>query len=260
MHLQTQVETITPAQATAYLRANTMNRPLLDASVKRLASAIRRREWKVNGESIKFADDGTLIDGQYRLTACVRAGIPITTAVVRGLPKHVFDSLDQGKRRRTSDIFAMSGEKNPTLLSSACRAILSIESDGDFSLHATTAQLENALNDHPGARTWVSRFAGSKAKAFAPSSVVAVLTLGAERCGDAASDGFLKQLSSGAGLSESSPIFILRERLIAASTGNNRLRPRPAAAMIIKAWNAYVTDTPLRQLKFRVDETFPAIK
>ena len=71
------VETITPKLAEKWMEANKNNRPLRRSLVGRYAGAIRRGQWELNGESIKFDEDGVLFDGQHRLAAVVEANKPI---------------------------------------------------------------------------------------------------------------------------------------------------------------------------------------
>ena len=118
--MQVQVQTITPDYAAALLAKNTSNRPFTSSHADTIANGIRRGEWKLNGDAIRISDDGVLLDGQHRLTAIVRAGVPVQSVVIGGLPRDVFDTIDIGaKRRSTADVLAIHGEKHYTTLSAA---------------------------------------------------------------------------------------------------------------------------------------------
>ena len=65
---------VTPHLASKWLQKNSCNRPLSQNTVYRYADAILSGEWKLNGDTIRFDSNGTLIDGQHRLHACVKAG------------------------------------------------------------------------------------------------------------------------------------------------------------------------------------------
>ena len=51
-------------------------------------------EWKLNGKSICFDWNGRLLNGQHRLSAVVRSGVPLTTLVVRGLDPALVPTQD----------------------------------------------------------------------------------------------------------------------------------------------------------------------
>lgn len=101
-------ETITPDLAREYLKQNKVNRRLSDVTVRNYARDMRTGNWCLNGESIVFYEDGTLKDGQHRLTACVKAGVPFETYVIRGIPKASFIH-DRGRLRSQVNILDMRG-------------------------------------------------------------------------------------------------------------------------------------------------------
>lgn len=92
-------ESITPKKAAEWLKRNVANRPLSQRTVTNYATAMADRAWKLNGDSIRFNGSGDLIDGQHRLTGCVKAGVPFDSYVIRGLDHDAFDTIDQGRRR-----------------------------------------------------------------------------------------------------------------------------------------------------------------
>ena len=65
--------------------------------------------WMLNGDSIKFDKNGSLIDGQHRLEAVVLSGATIQSYVVRGLEPKSFSTLDAGIPRKLHDTFCTSG-------------------------------------------------------------------------------------------------------------------------------------------------------
>lgn len=54
---------VTPDMASTWLARNLNNRPVSEAHVQVLTGRMRRNEWKLNGEAIKFTPDGYLLDG-----------------------------------------------------------------------------------------------------------------------------------------------------------------------------------------------------
>jgi len=123
MHTITVVtETITPKQAQKYLERNVANnRPINDRHVAILARDIKSGNWVQNGETIKLNEEGDLVDGQHRLVGCVKADMPFTTSVARGVPS--LDDVDRGKPRTLSHILSMRQMKNAVIISVAVRTI-----------------------------------------------------------------------------------------------------------------------------------------
>ena len=81
--MNVEVEKITPELAKKYLANNKINRGLNKNSVAKYATSMQEGRWKLNGEPIQFNCDGTLINGQHRLQACVRADTSFDTLVAR---------------------------------------------------------------------------------------------------------------------------------------------------------------------------------
>ena len=82
--MKTSIETITPQLAKDILANNNLNRNINATIVGHYADAISRGQWELNGEAIKIAHDGRLLDGQHRLMAVIKSDTPITTLVIRG--------------------------------------------------------------------------------------------------------------------------------------------------------------------------------
>lgn len=107
---------ITPAIARAFLANNHHNRPIKRHRVRQYAADIKAGRWEENGETIKIAKDGSVLDGQHRLLAIVQSDTPARMLVVQGLPRSVFATIDQGVLRNTGDLMAVSGHANGSTL------------------------------------------------------------------------------------------------------------------------------------------------
>lgn len=115
--------TITPDLAKRMLEMNIGNR----APVERrhdYAKWMKEGAWGLTGSTIVFADDGTLLDGQNRLMACVEAGVPFQSYVVFGVSRSTFAMIDRGKMRGPRDALSIMGVKNNTHVASALRWII----------------------------------------------------------------------------------------------------------------------------------------
>jgi len=101
---------ITPKMAMDLLEHNTLNRPLSDGHVKRLAQQIIDGKWKYNGDTIKVSKDGAILDGQHRLWAVIEAKRPIETVIIRGIARDAFATIDTTRRLRSGgDVLALNG-------------------------------------------------------------------------------------------------------------------------------------------------------
>lgn len=119
---------IDPIVAKAILKiANDRNRPLSTASVDNLVAAHEEGDFALTGDTIKFSRKGRLLDGQYRLNACVRANKGFQTHIVFGLDEKVFDILDRQRTRTPGDILAICNVRNPILVAGAVRWVLQLE-------------------------------------------------------------------------------------------------------------------------------------
>ena len=256
-----QSEMITPEFAQELLAVNTMNRPLSRFVVDAYANAMKRGEWQYNGDTIRVAASGALLDGQHRLHAIVKSGIPQRYIIVRNLPDDTFRTIDQGKKRTVGDVLATRGESNHTTLASALRWILLIETKGSFAKQAATpAQCLAMLEAHPSARRWAAYHANNKElRALFDSNVVAVATLAANKYGDEVVERFLAQLASGEGLKRTDPAYELRARAIQNKTRVNRTPDYLFVPLIIKAMKAFVNGKQIGVLRLRDDEEYPSI-
>ena len=95
-----EVVTVTPEIAQEWATLNTRNRPVRYNKVAQFARDMAAGQWVLNGESIKIAVDGTFLDGQHRIYACIKADVPFETIVIRGLPVEAQDTIDTGISRR----------------------------------------------------------------------------------------------------------------------------------------------------------------
>lgn len=100
---------ITPSIAESILFSrNTRNRDLREWYAKALSVPISRGEYFITSQAIGFDRDGTLIDGQHRLRACVYAMKDIVSLVAFGLDPKAFEYIDTGMKRNASDLLGLN--------------------------------------------------------------------------------------------------------------------------------------------------------
>ncbi len=132
-------EIITPEMAKEYLTHNTQNRKLRASVVSKYVRDIINDEWECNGQSIVFDEDNKLKDGQHRLTAIMKAGVPEKVLVARGVSRDC-KIYDRGLGRKAADVLKLEGYEVNT------RIIGAINLDLTFFkkvISPTDAEIEN---------------------------------------------------------------------------------------------------------------------
>lgn len=102
--MEAKVQVITPELAEQYLTKNTNNyRSMSNSVVNAYATDMKTGNWKFNGDSIKFNKSGILVDGQHRLSAIVKSGVPVQMMVITEIEDDVA-TFDIGKIRTANQI------------------------------------------------------------------------------------------------------------------------------------------------------------
>ena len=235
------------------------NRPLrVESGVEKYARDMKAGKWHRNGESVKIAWNGTIADGQHRLYACVRAGVPFWSVVVTGVDPAAQDTVDTGLPRRLSDQLAIANEKNPALLASVTRWSLrwlhGLRSNGGASgYQPTQVELLDFLETDPRLRM-ATDFAARAKLEFKPVRPpvygVAWLVLHGRDWNSA--EVFLERVLDGTDLPSGSPVLALRSRMINAKLTGERLSEHEQLALFCVAWNAFREDRKASILKLPV--------
>lgn len=111
---------VTPDVAEAFLSHNTDNyRGVQSTVVARYARLMTDGHWKSDGNTIKIAHDGLLLDGQHRLHAIVKSGTTHEMLVVTNLDPGIVDSLDRGSSRTVAQAVHHRGTRCPSAVASA---------------------------------------------------------------------------------------------------------------------------------------------
>lgn len=243
--VRAEVVRVTPQIAGDWLNRNTRNRPLRPGRVEQLAAVITRGEWELNGDAIRWNEDGTaLLDGQHRLWAVVEADEPIDTLVVYGIATVAQETMDMGARRNLKDVLALRGIRDAAKLA-ATLSLMWRWQEGYIrmpSAKPSPAQAVTLYEACPGLLE-VVRESQRWAKHFRMSSAVsAAAQYRFSTIDQDAADVFFEKLGSGVGLDEGSPILALRQWLIRQSgntVAGSRANSVMTLAIMVKAWNAY---------------------
>lgn len=126
-----EIETITPEIAEGMLAHITAPVRRDKVAVAKYVEAMQAGGWVYNGLPIIIDENGGLLDGYQRLTACVEAGVPFKTLVARNVKADTLHTMDQHRRRTYASVLQSRGYRLGTDIQSALTKLIRIET-GDF--------------------------------------------------------------------------------------------------------------------------------
>jgi len=242
---------VTPALAAEWLKQNKHNRPVSPALVKRLASQMENGDWRRNGEPIVFDHDNILRDGQHRLHAIIKAGVPIELYVVFGESQADFATFDSGRMRSHGDTFACKGYSNTRAMAATARLLYCWSRTKTF----VKDRAIEMVSPSTLLRFWEETY-GAEYERLIPSSGSFVVrsapfsSVWATRClmantSDALCVEFMNRLESGENLYAGHPVYAMRRYI--ENDGLKRLMqnrytflgPQGFASLCMKTWRAW---------------------
>jgi hypothetical protein len=257
--LSTKVITVTPGMAKEWLdTANIHNRKLRAGLVSAMTRDMLNGNFHFNGDSIRFSADGTLLDGQHRLTALVAAGVSAKMLIVEGLAPQTQDTIDRGAKRTYSDQLMLRGEENTSTLAAIARRCVLINrnhlTDG-AGADTTAAEIHDYIDAHPTIRRAAKLPMLVKANRLpVPGSALAtafhVCSLVDDEAGYDAEIFFVTQVIEGLGLEIGFPAKALRDKFttVRSATGRNIIG-EDAYRFAVLAWNKYRAGDELMLLR-----------
>jgi len=246
MNITTSIQTITPERAAEMLKRNTHNRAQSRNTVEMYAREMTAGAWKLTGESIKIATDGTILDGQHRLMACVRSGASFRTMVVTGIGHDAQFNMDQGQRRRAGQQLDLKGYSNSNTKAAAARILIAWEggsalgarSPGRISVTETLGVIGRWPTIDEAAK--LAKRIHNQNRGLIPTSVLcAFLTLALTTNHHRARE-FATLMETGAGLSVGHPILILRNQCASYAAQQKKLTHQDRMAWLVIAWTAFL--------------------
>lgn len=239
------------------LESNVSNRRVNLSMVSQYAFDMVNGNWKTDtAECIKFSKERILLDGQHRLLAIVKANTPILFHVAFDLDENVFDVLDTGKIRNTTDIFKINGIHKENVIPSIITQYNQIVLNKYASLQgvdtSTSHKLLKQYYESPEFWQNVARVATNYyilfAKIITPSMIGGFYAYFVKSDAELA-DNFFSQLCSGANITNNT-ILLLRNRLIQDKVSVKKIQKLTKVIFMIKTWNAFVLNKELKCLKF----------
>jgi len=246
---------------------NRNNRPMKPAKIKKYAVDLTAGLWGLTGDTVKFGVDGLLKDGQNRLSACVRTGRPMATHVVFGIDPQLFSRMDIGKNRTGGDVFAIAGISYAGHVAAAVRwlLILTGEDPSDRGAQFTNEDLLRAYREKFDADRLESSIQAALAVRKAchhPVGPLAALHYLFSERSDKKADEFFDEWATGRAKKARSPSRYLQKTLVeVAASSNNRVHENVRNALIIKAWNAFISGRSVSKADMRhaISDPMPKI-
>lgn len=263
--------TVTPKRAAEWLELNVRNYRRLRASVvAKYAEDMRSNAWSLTGGAISFDTEGMLVDGQHRLAACVKAETPFKTLVVWGVTPESILNIDTGLRRTLNDHLRHLGEPYSGLLAATISVAWRYEKGiSEAGATPTFHEAIEWLDANPDVRESVAQANGVYQIAGIPAAPLATVAYFGYFSGATPEDvdQFMEEVKTGENLSKGMATYALRQYFLNRTkrSGNAHFvnDKHIRLAVLIKAWNAYITGTPVQILKWRSGgahkEAFPRI-
>lgn len=259
------LQKISPIQAQRYLEHNKKNRRLNEGVVNFYLDQMRKDQWLPTGDTIKFAINGDLLDGQHRLAAIAKHTEPVDVFVAENIEPEAFKVIDTGKSRSAGDVVRMTGMKNAYTVAGTVRAILLYKLGRYYSANkkkeakgVSNTDILEFIDKHPRVGEIVVYVQNLCYQfPYVPASGLAMLYYVLSAKNQTKADTFFGKYGTGIDLSERSPIKGLRDRLMRDPQNKTKLTYRDKLALVIFAWNAYLKGKELGIIKIHGEYTFP---
>lgn len=262
-----EIVTLTPEMAVDLLEHNTLNRPLSDIHVQRIARQITQDKWKFNGDTIKIADTGDVLDGQHRLWAIIESKREVETIIVHGVHRDAFATIDTVRKMRSGgDTLALSGAtRYRGIISSALMWLLRWQNAVLEEYRAPQNKIENsdieeAYAVHPGISRAVER--AMKLRGLANPSLMGFLYYVVTNRSPDLAERMMNTLLDPASVAINDPFFRLRTYFTADHL--RKKEPLMTIALTFKAVNAANNGKAVEVLGWRSQgdrpEAFPKLE
>jgi len=248
--------TVTPHIASEMLAKNIdRNRPIRPALVAKYANDMTAGFWLGdNGETIKFNDEGNLIDGQHRLSAIVKSRVTVTVWACFGLSTSAFLTIDTGASRNTGNIMHIGGEIDANKKAALVRNLLKLRLNSckfpmaTFSVSTVVRAYEKEkvlIDESYKFADALARKSQFRMKASLIGSFVALIN-------NENIKEFFFQVCTGRDVTNN-VIHLLRDRLISNAGANIKMPTAMTEELTLKAYTIFKEQKEVKLLKLDED-------
>lgn len=268
------VHYFSPEENVELLKRNTRNRNINRATVNKIRQRLREGDNDFSDSMITFAPDGTLSNGQNRLTASVEEGIGIWAVRADSVPMRSQLIMDTSKSRTFAQHLLIAYGEGDSINKASVTSSLWKWENGVYGIrgnflnvpHADLTDLDRLWlarrEEIVGAVTPGRRIAGRTGYTLSALGLAWIVLHGID-ADDAA--GFFGGLDEQQGLTEGSPILAALRWMRTAERGpGSKPSVEHQLAILFKSWNKYRAGESVSQLRFRPGganpESFPEPK
>jgi len=241
--MKIEIATITPYMAEKLLKSNIQNRRVKLHQIDSLKRDILSGNWKENGDAIRIHQNGTLMDGQHRLMACVSANVPIKTIVVSELDDDVKSTIDCGVKRKYNDHLSLRGFSYSTQIASTMTLLIGLAHNSASVIASTYSERDKFLENHP--RVIDSAAKCHKAFKGVHSILSAVHYIGCYLGKETKANEFVNVWKTGDKTYYGDPAHFAREYLIKNIGNAKNINIAFKNRLIVHSWNKFSNNDPL---------------
>ena len=198
-------ELVTPERAAELLKFNTRNRRLNKRRVDKYAHDMTKKAFLVNGDSARFDHKNVLLDGQKRISAVIKAGVPQLFLMVWGIKPEAQRTMDDAQGRTLAGQLQIKEEKNSGIRAHCITQIWHIRKgcEGGLRPFAEEQLIEKQYRD---SLDWICN--AKLTRPFSRQSIAGTLAYIHHKHPELA-DTFKEALRTGANLPVGSPVMML---------------------------------------------------
>jgi len=250
------IETITPAEARAYLEARPQGyspedkRPVGETrAIASYAEAMRVGGWIMNGMPVIFDQNGYLVDGEARLEACILADTAFETLVARNVQSDSLHTIDQHRRRSYTGVLEARGVRNAGAVQRTMSKLIRIENGilGKQNLPISWSRYDRVFSANPElveAVAIAEEMRGSSLHST-PRPVLIFMALKAGLRREIRK--FLAAMSDPEAFDPTNPAVILANQMDTIRNSGGIMEVETALALSILAFNDLLDGTPRRK-------------
>lgn len=263
--------------AQEWLKKNRQNRKVREGRVDRYADLMRDGEWLVSPDCIAFSYTDKLINGQHRLKAISQLdrGESVQCAVMFGLDPAAFKVADVGVKRTGADVLRIEGFKSAEEMAAVCRLLAlwhqgRLEDLNKYENVRNSVIVDVATANRERLSESIEKV-GSNKKALnglMPRSLMGFAYFAYKPSFPEQAEHFLTHIMEGESPMDMSwkemfededvknPVQLLRDKV---RTNYKDFSRKKLLALLVKVMNAYCLKKPMKQLRWRSNESFPEL-
>lgn len=254
------VEEIDRRRAKEILAKNPINRRRNQRTIDLYAEQMNKGLWRLSNDAISFDVKGNLINGQHRLSALLQSNCSsLQFLVAYALPENSFEIMDNGKPRSVADVLSIEKIPNYTNVASIVKRKMSLmkRSDMEASRNHTKSSNSLILEEYKRHKLNYDEIAREASRLRDKQALLTVSDYG----GHIAYlfiemlypyDQVITFFRELVGLipETHSVINLYRSKIINDMASIKKAPPQVKECYLIKTWNAYISGTTLKILKY----------